>query len=362
MMQPRTVNSLRAEVVPSVVRLSQTQPRKCIQCKSINVGPITGSIPTRRGLRQQGRGRQEPKRLLPASLGSENGTVVTAANDNRNDALDSTMIVQKLLDIVGTEGRDKSNMTDDSKAQAEALIGELEQMGANSRPLENELVFGNYNVAYVSQGSKQAGQPAGGRFRTGFGRLLFQTLGLYQSILKPNIAVNKVNLKILGFIPCSVGLRGTFMSIPEKQGGEDNADTVKVFFDKAVISLPFGIHTRIGPTSSVVLKTTYVDENVRIGKGSRGSLFVFSRGGESDNVDMEHVGLQESSFIGKLLIFAFCTSMIAGGIAICKRWFSIAPLAGLGIGLSVAGAALLFIFSRGGVLDDKPDRPEITMA
>lgn len=39
---------------------------------------------------------------------------------------------------------------------------------------------------------------------------------------------------------------------------------------------------RTGPPSSVVLKTTYVDERVRLGKGSRGSLFVFTRGGAAD--------------------------------------------------------------------------------
>ena len=55
----------------------------------------------------------------------------------------------------------------------------------------------------------------------------------------------------------------------------------QVFFDSPVLSLG-GIHTRIGPPSSVVLKTTYVDERVRLGRGSRGSLFVFTRGGAAD--------------------------------------------------------------------------------
>lgn len=37
-----------------------------------------------------------------------------------------------------------------------------------------------------------------------------------------------------------------------------------------------------GPPSSVELQTQYLDERVRLGKGSRGSLFVFTRGGAAD--------------------------------------------------------------------------------
>jgi hypothetical protein len=37
-----------------------------------------------------------------------------------------------------------------------------------------------------------------------------------------------------------------------------------------------------GPPSSVQLSTPYLDERVRLGRGSRGSLFVFTRGGAAD--------------------------------------------------------------------------------
>ncbi len=57
---------------------------------------------------------------------------------------------------------------------------------------------------------------------------------------------------------------------------------LQVFFEPPVLSLPGGVHIRIGPPSSVVLKTTYVDERVRLGLGSRGSYFVFTRGGAAD--------------------------------------------------------------------------------
>lgn len=36
---------------------------------------------------------------------------------------------------------------------------------------------------------------------------------------------------------------------------------------------------RFGPSSSVILTTTWLDDRVRLGRGSRGSRFVFLRGG-----------------------------------------------------------------------------------
>ena len=74
-----------------------------------------------------------------------------------------------------------------------------------------------------------------------------------------------------------------------------------------MVSLPGGIHTRIGPPSSVVLKTTYLDERVRLGKGSRGSLFVFTRGGESERAGMELVGRQRTTPLGTALVAGECS-------------------------------------------------------
>ena len=43
------------------------------------------------------------------------------------------------------------------------------------------------------------------------------------------------------------------------------------------ITLPGGINVTLGGTSDVQLTNTYLDEKVRIGQGSRGSLFIFKR-------------------------------------------------------------------------------------
>ena len=45
------------------------------------------------------------------------------------------------------------------------------------------------------------------------------------------------------------------------------------------ITLPGGLALSLGGLSDVQLKTTFLDERVRVGQGSRGSLFIFKRSG-----------------------------------------------------------------------------------
>ena len=58
---------------------------------------------------------------------------------------------------------------------------------------------------------------------------------------------------------------------------------MQVVFEPPRLALPGGINLAVGPPSSVVLSTTYLDERVRLGRGGRGSSFVFTKGGASDN-------------------------------------------------------------------------------
>lgn len=198
---------------------------------------------------------------------------------------------------------------EEEEATVNKLINQLEAVGKQQepRPLDNSLIFGNFGVAFSStqQAPKQSGQPAGGGFRSKPGRLLFQTKELCQSIFKPNLATNKVAFALLGCIPGSIGLRGTFAP----QG--DEQDTVKVDFEPPTLSLPGGICLAVGPTSSVVLATTYLDKRVRLGRGGRGSSFVFTRGGPCESAGMEEIGLARTSALGYTVLLTlaatFCT-------------------------------------------------------
>ena len=290
------------------------------------------------------------------------------AGTHDEQATVGTELVDSLLNLVGTsaDGSADTSLTESDKDRVQHILEELERIGQGKRPLEDERIYGNYNVSYVSMGKRQYGQPAGGRFRTGFGRFLFRTTGLFQSVLEPNVVVNKVALKIFGFIPCSVGLRGTLVSVPELKEGEqdekaeDMADTAKVFFNPPMLGLPFGIHTSIGPSSSVVLKTTYVDERVRIGKGSRGSLFVFTRGFESDAAGMDLVGLEKTSLLGKFIVASFIACLMAAGGYLSYRYMTVPHIGGIGLFMVMVGLALTFVVARGGIISTEDDRPEIT--
>lgn len=92
-------------------------------------------------------------------------------------------------------------LTGDQKDEIDSLLDKLSEAGRGSRPLKSPLLMGDYEVAYTStqRAGTQNGQPSGGRFRGAIGRMLFQTTGLFQSILPGDsspVAVNKVCIKI----------------------------------------------------------------------------------------------------------------------------------------------------------------------
>lgn len=63
---------------------------------------------------------------------------------------------------------------------------------------------------------------------------------MFQAVLRPDVATNKVAFKLLGLLPGYVGLRGQL----EPVGG--GGDTVKVFFDRPVLSFGGALTLRIG--------------------------------------------------------------------------------------------------------------------
>uniref|UniRef100_A0A7S0RYJ4 Plastid lipid-associated protein/fibrillin conserved domain-containing protein n=1 Tax=Chlamydomonas leiostraca TaxID=1034604 RepID=A0A7S0RYJ4_9CHLO len=256
-------------------------------------------------------------------------------------------VVDQILKLVDNSDGGMA-LADDVKEKVDTLLDQLEVVGKQQdpRPLSNELLWGNYNVAYTStrRAPRQNGQPSGGRFRSSLGRTLFRTTGLFQSVLKPDVATNKVAFRLLGVLSGYIGLRGQVLPVG------DTGDTVKVLFEPPVLSLG-PLHFRIGRDSDVVLATTYLDERVRIGKGSRGSLFVFTRGGPADEAGMDAVGREATS---------------AGAAAIASAGFVAAMLGGLALWLQpslpariLAGmiwfvcAGILAVVRGGGLLRDR---------
>ncbi|KAL6752597.1 hypothetical protein V8C86DRAFT_2752057 [Haematococcus lacustris] len=265
-------------------------------------------------------------------------------------------VVQRVLQLIdGTDGG--MAMPDAVKAEVDSLLDELEAVGRQQepRPLASPMIWGNYCVAYTStrRAPSERGSPSGGRFRGRLGRALFRTTGLFQSVLAPDIVTNKISWRLLGLLDGAVGLRGKLLPVGS------TGDTVRVLFERPVLSLG-GLHARIGPESEVQLATTYLDERVRIGKGSRGSLFVFTRGQAADKAGMELVGLQRTDPSALALLTAGFAALMLGGLAL---WLSPVPMMRpLAVGAWVLGALLGAVLRGGGIVQARQERMKTSTA
>lgn len=194
-------------------------------------------------------------------------------------------------------------------------------------------------MAYSSAGPDQNGAPAGGRFRGRLGRFLFRTTGLYQAILRPNLAKNLVTFMLFGLIPGSIGLAGTFVKVSSR--------TVKVVFERPRFTL-LGQTFAFGPKSSVELLTpAFYAGKLRIGKGTRGSLFVFTVDDKSQSPEVMREMERVPTKRAWLLVAAFL-GLLGSGLFLLQRALGSKPLlAAVGL-LLLAGSVL----KKGGIVDD----------
>ncbi|KAJ4963791.1 hypothetical protein NE237_023730 [Protea cynaroides] len=130
-------------------------------------------------------------------------------------------------------------------------------------PVKCPLIFGEWDVVYCSRPTSP-----GGGFRSALGRLVFKTNDMIQEVEAPDIVLNKVSFSLFGFVDGRVSLKGKLKALDDKW--------IQVVFEPP--ELKFGpLEFQYGGESEVQLEITYVDEKIRLGKGSRGSLFVFQR-------------------------------------------------------------------------------------
>ncbi|KAF7003353.1 hypothetical protein CFC21_018675 [Triticum aestivum] len=129
-------------------------------------------------------------------------------------------------------------------------------------PVKSPLIFGDWDVVYCSVPTSP-----GGIYRTPLGRLVFKTDDMVQVVEAPDIVRNKVSFSIFG-LDGAVSLKGKLNVLDSKW--------IQVIFEPPELKVgPLGF--QYGGESEVKLEITYVDEKIRLGKGSRGSLFVFLR-------------------------------------------------------------------------------------
>jgi len=224
--------------------------------------------------------------------------------------------------------------------------------------LDDPNLLGNYEVSFVGEGTSQRGNPAGGNYRGFLGRLLYRTTGIYQHLLLQQeqlVVVNYIRGVLFGlaFLPLSVILYGKVLplaTLPASQRANITSvfpfspgGAVKALFEPPLISLFDLCSVSVGPPSSVLLDTPYVDEVLRVGVGSRGSLFLFKR-------EDEAVVAVDNEIDGKTIVSRKAKARGGDGwIAIKER----RPLRGkrLGLLLLLAGGAL--VSGVGGSLSKK---------
>jgi hypothetical protein len=234
--------------------------------------------------------------------------------------------------------------------------------------LRKDDLFGNYEVSYVSQGGSQRGNPAGGGYRAA-NQLIFKTTGLYQHLMKPKegavdvpplVIANIVSGRVFHSLEVHVVLYGNarFLSKAESSAVNLSVNAVEATFEPPKIMICFGTcmksllerlkfikndNTRgildkfdcvfqVGPISSVILDTPFVDNCLRTGVGSRGSKFIFKRLMTSPDKVLLKIQERPVYSVRSLSVLFSVTGAIAGFL---NRKV-------MGISLSVAAIALAY--------------------
>ncbi|XP_062022014.1 probable plastid-lipid-associated protein 8, chloroplastic [Rosa rugosa] len=171
-------------------------------------------------------------------------------------------ILSKVIDS------DRGVLLEKEQHKEVAQVAEALQNYCVSEPVKCPLIFGDWDVLYCSVPTSP-----GGGYRSTLGRLVFKTKEMIQVIEAPDIVKNKVSFSAFGFLDGEVSLTGKLKALDDKW--------VQVIFEPPELKVG-ALGFRYGGESEVKLQITYIDENVRLGKGSRGSLFVFRRRGKSN--------------------------------------------------------------------------------
>jgi len=281
------------------------------------------------------------------------------------------------------------------KESIESAIQQLEISQDQQQDDNNERfipLIGFYDVSHVQTANK-GDNPVGGKWtrKNKFTQQIFNTRRTFQHLLKTNStgigllvkdnnpvvaeAVNVITFDALfQLIRLNVILRGDAIAISteeRQQQLEQNADknrgksikalsnlTVKACFDPPRIAFGrtgrFG-NFQIGPSTSVILDTTYIDDQIRIGMGgTSGTRFVFSRCREEDGEAQEFLEIlrrrpaRRSRIVGGLL-----------GLGGSGVWASVAKgytVTGRVVAVLTVLVALAISVSSGGVEDDSGDQ------
>ena len=313
--------------------------------------------------------------------------VITAATGS------TLLSSRELLSLVRSTNYGAS-ASSEVQAAASAFI---RQNRFSTSPLEDPKLLGNYEVSYVSSGGNQKGNPAGGNFRGKIGQKIYQTLGLYQHILpgespsEPRV-INFIEGRLFGLLSLFVvlvgrasaigaaELAGINLGVPQGAPMLSLGGAVRASFEPPLLALSLPrtktlLTFQVGPVSSVVLGTQYVDEALRTGVGSRGSLFLFRRlhGEELEKSDAwkrvvasagsRPLRVQSVAKTGLTLAVLWAAqrlkrasvAVMSSGIGLRQLWVALSnsPML-LWRQMILAVSALALIRWKGGIIDENP--------
>ncbi|XP_028798315.1 probable plastid-lipid-associated protein 8, chloroplastic [Neltuma alba] len=195
---------------------------------------------------------RRPKSLqISASISVSNPQVRTGPHD---------LVSSILSKVMQTDGG--VLLKDEEHKEVAEVAQELEKYCVNE-PVKCPLIFGEWDVVYCSRPTSP-----GGGYRSALGRLFFKTKQMIQVVQAPDIVRNKICFSLLGFLEGEVSLKGKLKAL--------DGEWIQVVFEAPELRVG-SLELQYGGQSEVKLRITYIDDKIRLGKGSRGSLFVFKR-------------------------------------------------------------------------------------
>jgi len=305
-------------------------------------------------------------------------TTITEAADSQPLNDDLVVQLQKAIQTISTIDQSPpptNNTTTDSDIKD--IVLQLENRYQQTSPNEERFqsLLGLYDVAHVMQTTRSDNSNAvGGKWtkKNIFTKQLLSIRRTFQHVLPFNStgcssstdeaeavaeAVNVISCDALwGLMRLTILLRGDAVPLTQEEWRSQDLSNLalRVAFDAPRIAIGrsgsrhWWTILQLGPTSSVVLDTTYVDNTIRIGKGgSSGTRFVFTKCLDRQEPEEFRTLLSIPKPIQKFKILSILGSIIVGtGLVSFKKGFRI-----LGGFLTILAslASIMVLFSTGGI-------------